>query len=73
MSGPCYCEECLARGHRRSTPWRRLLYTIVQDLTDVKNVKATSAIAALREVKLRSGARVKVFIPAIVHQRRLKP
>lgn len=74
MKGPCYCEECLARGHRRRGRYR-LLYTVVQNQTEVTHIKAPSVTAALQLIRVKTGfkpgARVRVFIPAIVHARRL--
>lgn len=51
--------------------WRLLPFTIIQGCT-VETVKAHSAIGALRQVKLIPGAKVKVWVPEIVHNKRVK-
>lgn len=49
--------------------WRLRPYTIIQGL-DGAVVKAYSASRALRMVPLTPGAKVKVWLPVIVHSKR---
>lgn len=56
----------------RAFRWRAIPHTVIQG-QDGETVKATSVIKALRKVRLEPGAKVKVFVPAIVHARRVRP
>lgn len=53
--------------------WRRYQWRIVQHIATgavVDEVRNHSSLRALRKVDLMPGAMVKVYVPAIVHQKR---
>jgi len=55
----------------RAWHWRLLPFTITQGFEGC-TVKAFSAIGALRKVTLIPGAKVKVWVPVIVSQKRVR-
>jgi hypothetical protein len=57
--------------HHVYARWRPRPFTILQGFTG-ETVKAFSVAGALRKTRLIPGSKVKVFVPLIVHHRRVK-